>query len=202
MKLLLLFSALFIVSNTLYASRNFTVDLKTFEEDNWSKEELSAIKEATEFVFDHIHTYKVATCAYRNSYREPSKDKLRKKWGNQIPVLNKTDKVAISIKKKKLEKRVLGEAVVGTVAIDKKMYRIYNLEITLNGDQIHSHLSRDKNKKDLRGLWANVIAHEIAHNFGYRHGSRGSWSDDYPGYFVTELGYCVESMGKFGSKKK
>ena len=43
--------------------------------------------------------------------------------------------------------------------------------------------------------WAGVIAHEVLHNLGFRHGSGRDYKEDYAGYFITEYGKCVESNG-------
>jgi hypothetical protein len=48
----------------------------------------------------------------------------------------------------------------------------------------------------------NVIAHEVVHNFGYSHFVTGDWQHDYPGFFVTEMAYCVMTDGRYGSQLK
>lgn len=174
------------------------VEVTLLHAEEWTEVEKNEIIEATKIAFSRMLRADVANCAYRNSFRE-NRDQLRKLWGSQIPVLNKTKKVLIAVRK--TTDKVLGQAVVGRAKIDRRNYQVFNLEIFLNSELLHQHL---QNHKDLEknGLWANTIAHEVAHNFGHMHGSSGNWSQDYPGYFPTELGYCVMSDGKTGSQGK
>ena len=177
--------------------------LKTMPGENWSSAELDSIREAANTVFERIHTYKVAQCAYRSAYKE-KKDKLRNSWGRRIPVLNKADSVTIVIHKKKLSPDRLGQAKVGVAKVDWRNYQLNNLEIQLSEDYIKKDLKRlKKGNKSATQRWIMVIAHEIGHNLGYRHGFvPGGTAKDYYGYFVTELGHCVLNNGKHGSSKK
>ncbi len=179
------------------------VNVVTVPEEVWEAKELALVKKAADVVFDRIAEHSVAQCAYRNSFRDDmTTDQLRQKWGNQIPVLNKRPEITLTIHKKPMDNKILGLAKVGTAKVDKKEYRIDNLDIALNQETINRHseiYSKKTKSSDVLNQWVNVIAHELAHNFGYGHGTTGNWTTDYPGYFVTELGFCVMTDGKFGS---
>lgn len=174
------------------------VKVNLLPKGSWQPEEVTLIQTAAEKAFRRLAEAKVANCAYRNSSKE-NKDKLRKIWGNQIPVINKSRQVDITIHKKELEKNVLGRAKVDVASVDRSQFKIQNMEIDLSQDAMYSFL-KTKPSVDRKDLWVNVIAHEVAHNLGHRHGSGGTWSSDYPGYFVTEIGFCAMSNGEHGSK--
>ncbi|MBQ47219.1 MAG: hypothetical protein CMP10_07100 [Zetaproteobacteria bacterium] len=187
--------------------KKLVVSVEALPEGEWEKAELAMIEEATQIVFDRIASYKVAQCAYRQSFRV-NKDQLRNKWGRQIPILNKMDKVNIIIRKQSMRREALGSAIVGKASVDRKNYRMENLDINLNKDRVREFVQNrwqktnsvhsNKNKASL-DKWVNVIAHELAHNYGYSHGTSGQYDNDYPGWFPTELGFCVMTNGKYGS---
>jgi len=52
-----------------------------------------------------------------------------------------------------------------------------------------SKIVRTIDLKDDFNYWADVLAHEILHNFGYRHPT------GYPGSFIEEFGVCVRLNG-------
>ncbi|MFW7377710.1 MAG: hypothetical protein ACOH5I_02735 [Oligoflexus sp.] len=189
---------LFIATSLSSAVIASDVSVKLLHPHEWSEDEQKQIMEATAIAFSRMLRADVANCAYRNSFRE-NKDQLRKLWGSQIPVLNKTKNVEIEVRR--TADKVLGKAPVGVAKIDRRQYQVYNLKIYLNQEMLHQHLRADKSL-DPNGIWTNTIAHEVAHNFGHMHGSGGTWDRDYPGFFPTELGYCVMSDGKTGSKGK
>lgn len=172
------------------------VQARLLPDGQWQAREKQLITRAARIVFQRIATAKVANCAYRNSFRE-KKDVIRKIWSRQIPHLNKSRQVSIIIHRKKLGPGVLGRAKVGIAAIEPRFHRLENLEIDLSREQIHNHLQK-RGVGDTE-LWVNTIAHEVAHNFGHRHGAGGRWAGDYPGYFPTELGFCVMTDGRYGS---
>lgn len=189
------FALLLATTTTLYAN---DVDVELINPIDWTEAEQTEIKEATALAFSRMLRADVANCAYRNSFKG-DRDKLRQKWGREIPVLNKTKKVKISVRKTK--DKVLGKALVGKAVVDRKNHQVFDLEIFLNNEELHSYISRNKDMKKL-DQWANTIAHEVAHSFGHSHGKSGNWSADYPGYFPTEIGFCVASDGKTGSQGK
>lgn len=110
-------------------------------------------------------------------------------------------RIHIKCVKYSLEDRSLGAARVGQSRVNRDHYTIENLEIHLNSELIHEHLKKSGEASD-SDIWVNVIAHEVAHNLGYTHGSRGQWSQDYPGYFPTEIGFCAMTGGQKGSSSK
>jgi|CXWK01.1.fsa_nt_gi hypothetical protein len=171
--------------------------------ESWSEAEKKFIQQAGDLVFSRISRSDIANCAYRNSFRDRlSKDELRKKWGTQIPVLNKNKNVSFTVHKKPLSKKVLGVAKVNTVSIDRDHYTIDNLEISLNQETINQSVdaySKKSNSETILNQWVNVIAHELVHNFGYSHKSGGTWDENYPGFFVSEIAFCVMTDGKHGS---
>lgn len=179
------------------------VTIRTVPGESWRSEELDFVKKAADVGFQRIATSDVANCAYRNTFRDKlSKDQLRERWGRQIPVINVSRKVTLTVHRGKFERKILGMAKIGTAEIDRRSYEINNLDISLNQEIINEHVadySKKTNSDDLINQWSSVIAHEVAHNFGYTHGTKGTWSTDYPGYFATELGFCTMTNGKFGS---
>ena len=188
-----------LLTPNLYANA-IKVDLNLKPQGAWSNDETKLVQFAAEEAFRRMAKAEVANCAYRYASKE-DKNKLRKSWGNQIPVINKSRNVKLTIVKKELRKNVLGQAMVGSASVDRNRYAIDNLTIDLSTDRIHNHL-KTKEKIDDHDIWINVVAHEVAHTLGYRHGSGRSWSEDYPGYFVTEIGYCAMHNGEQGSSKK
>lgn len=191
-------SFLLLFLSTQSLSQSLNVNLKLLPRKSWTTSEAKLIKQATVKSFELLADSSVANCAYRNSFRHKSKDKLRQRWGNQIPIINKSQKVSITIHKKDLgHKSILGAAQVGIAKLNRKLYTIENLEIYLNKDLISGHLSeRDISLED---LWINTISHEIAHNLGHKHGHGHGWEEDYPGYFATEIGFCAMTAGEHGS---
>lgn len=180
------------------------VEILTVPGQSWGAEELEMIKQAAGIVFNRISKFEVAQCAYRESTREPgSKDQLRRRWSEQIPVINKRRQVSLTIAQERLPKGILGQARVGQARVDRREQRIDRLEISLNKESIHQAASQHSSATALPGKldrWVNAIAHELVHNLGYRHPTTGDWNTDYPGYFVTELAFCVASDGQYGSK--
>ena len=177
-------------------------DITMVYEGDFTASQKSFAEKAAHIVFERIAENRVAQCAYRHSFREKSKQKLRKLWSSQITMLNKNPKARLTIAKKSLKPNHYGEAKVGIAKIDRDRYRIENLAITLNEDtlnqDVEAYSKRSSSDRDI-DIWVSTIAHEIGHNLGYRHGSTGDWIIDYPGYFVTELGFCVMTNGKYGS---
>lgn len=196
---LLILTGLSFVSSMAWG-QEIKVTVKLLPQGAWGQSEQKLVQDAAEKAFRRMARAEVANCAYRNAYKE-KKDRLRKSWGNKIPVINKSRKVDITINKKKMKKGVLGRARVDVADAERRHYTLRNLNIDLNADAIFDFLDK---KKDLKKdeLWVNVIAHEVAHNLGYRHGSGGTWADNYPGYFVTEIGFCAMTEGRHGSKKR
>lgn len=192
-----------LITSVIFCSKAYcdkievTVTLKP--EGMWSDDEKTLIQDAAEKTFRRLALAEVANCGYRNAKKE-NKDKLRKDWGNKIPVINKSRKVHIEINKKSLGNGVLGQAEVDRAHINRTNYTLENLSIDLSQEAMFAYLTKTPGieKKD---LWVNIIAHEVAHNLGFRHGSGSSWSENYPHYFVTEIGYCAMSSGTHGSEK-
>ena len=190
-----------IITSTLLFSRAYAeeiqVTVKLKPDGMWSKNEQELIQDAAEKAFRRLAMAEIANCGYRNAKKE-NKDKIRKAWGNMIPVINKSRKVHIDISKKSLGNVVLGQAEVGRAYINRNHYTLENLSIDLSKEAIFSYLSNSVGMKQ-DDLWVNIIAHEVAHNLGFRHGSGRGWSENYPYYFVTEIGYCAMSNGAHGS---
>lgn len=190
---LILFSMLSVSADG--ARKNVT--LVTDPQDSWKPAELELVTQASQIVFDRINSHPVAQCAYRSSFKEKKSD-LRQRWGRQITVLNKNADVSLYLRKKTMKASIYGLAKLDIATIDRRYFKVHNLDIMLNEANLH------KDKQIYPGanaidIWVNTIAHELAHNFGYGHGNSGVWIDDYPGFFPTELGFCVMSNGKFGS---
>jgi hypothetical protein len=168
--------------------------------DTWPPDTLKLMEKAADIVFERINDHDVAQCVYRNAFREKV-DKVRRQWGSEITVLNKNPEVTLKVLKKKLDRTILGLAQLNKARVDPNYFRIHQLEIILNETSLNQFAEKypGANGDQELGIWVNTIAHELAHNFGYRHGSSGVWVKDYPGYFPTELGFCVMSNGKHGS---
>ena len=198
MKLML--CALCLLLTPLASAQDIEVTLDLQPKSEWTAEEVKLIQYAAEEAFRRMATSAVANCAYRYATKE-NKDQLRKSWGNQIPVINKSRKVKLTIAKKSLSANVLGQARVGSASVDRQRFSIDQLTIDLSSELLYQHLRGDKSLKP-DNQWINVIAHEVAHTLGYTHGTGGSWSDNYPGYFVTEIGYCAMHNGKQGSTRR
>jgi hypothetical protein len=174
------------------------VTITTDPADDWPAATRSLMEKAAQIVMDRINDHGVAQCAYRNSFRENT-DRIRKQWGSQITVLNKNGEVTLRVLKKKLDRSILGLAQLNKARVDPEYFRIHQLEIILNETSLNQFVDKYPNAEGELGIWVNTIAHELAHNFGYRHGQSGVWVKDYPGYFPTELGFCVMTEGKHGS---
>lgn len=189
----------------VFCSKAFALEVEVRKEDGftWSGAEEKLVQKAAEITFKRIAKYNVATCAYRNIFRGPNKDQVRERWGRQIPFLNKSKKVVLTIQKKELDGNRLGQALVGIAEIDKRNYEFFNLRVSIDNEQFSKDaekFAKNSGSDSQVNRWVQVIAHELAHNLGYNHGSKGStWEEKYPGYFITELGYCVMSDGKYGS---
>lgn len=194
------FMACIFFLTSLGFAQEIKVNVTLLPEKDWGDKDRVLIQEAAEKAFRNLAKAEVANCGYRNSSKE-NKDQLRKKWGNSIPVINKSRKVSILIHKKQLGSGVLGQARVGVSRIERDHYTIQNLEIDLSKDAIHSTLNKNADIED-RDKWVNVISHEVAHNMGFKHGTGSNWSENYPGYFVTEIGFCAMTDGRYGSKKR
>jgi hypothetical protein len=192
-----------IIATTILCSKaygdNIEVTVNLSPEGMWSADEKKLIQDAAEKAFRRLALAEVANCGYRNAKKE-NKDKLRKDWGNKIPVINKSRKVRIDINKKSLGERVLGQAEVDRAHINRTNYTLENLSIDLSQEAMFSYLTKNPRMKR-QDLWVNIIAHEVAHNLGFRHGPGSSWSENYPHYFVTEIGYCAMSNGAHGSEQ-
>ncbi|WP_141734172.1 hypothetical protein [Oligoflexus tunisiensis] len=175
------------------------VTVATDPGDAWPAAARSLMEKAAQIVFDRINDHDVAQCAYRNAFRENT-DKVRRQWSSQITVLNKNGEVTLRILKKKLDRSILGLAQLNKARVDPEFFRIHHLEIILNETNLNQFADQYPTADGGElGIWVNTIAHELAHNFGYRHGHSGVWARDYPGYFPTELGFCVMTQGKHGS---
>jgi len=193
--------AIFLLSHSLVGlSGEIQVKINLEPKSSWSEADRTLIEDAATKTFRRLAKAKVANCGYRYTSKE-DKDEVRKIWGNRMPVINKSRSVTITIHKKSLGHKTLGQARVGIARIDWNTYRIENLEIDLSKEALHSHLNSQTilTKKD---LWVNVIAHEVAHNLGFSHGRGKRWSTDYPGYFATEIGFCAMTDGLHGSFKR
>ncbi|NRA66958.1 MAG: hypothetical protein HRU19_20890 [Pseudobacteriovorax sp.] len=166
----------------------------------WQKDDKALIQGAATEAFRRLATSDVANCGYRHTTKE-NKNQIRKRWGNSMPVINKSRKVTLTVEKKSLRKGVLGQAKVGVAQIDKRHYRIENLRIDLGQEALHDHL-KTASAADRENIWIMVIAHEVAHNMGFSHGTKGTWQEKYPGYFATEIGYCAMNNGSHGYKKR
>ena len=151
------------------------------------------VEQAALLAVERMASTEVAMCAFRNSWRGvPTRDK----WGVAMGVMRRYEDVEIRIYG---TQDALGSAAVGIAKMDKKHEKWLGLQIALNHEKLGYYTS--DSDFDL-GLWANVIAHEIAHNLGYTHGSASSdWEETYAGYFITEMGFCVASEGKTGSDR-
>ncbi len=192
--------ALLLAGPTNLLSAPKKVTLLTDSSDSWPGATRSLMEKAAAIVFERIHQHDVAQCVYRHAFRE-NVDKVRRQWGSEITVLNKNPEVTLKVLKKKLDRSILGLAQLSKAQVDSTYFRIQHLEIILNETNLNQFAEQypaAEGDQEL-GLWVNTIAHELAHNFGYRHGSSGVWVKDYPGYFPTELGFCVMSNGKHGS---
>lgn len=189
---------LFETGGLLGAPKKLTV--LTDPSDSWPPATLKLMEKAADIAFERINDHDVAQCVYRNAFRE-NIDKVRRQWGSEITVLNKNPEVALKVLKKKLDRTILGLAQLSKAQVDPNYFRIHQLEIILNETSLNQFAEKypAANGDQELGIWVNTIAHELAHNFGYRHGSSGVWVKDYPGYFPTELGFCVMSNGKHGS---
>jgi hypothetical protein len=193
----------FLILSTTALADPIKVTVKTVKGSKWNAKTLELVQKAATIAFQELSRFEVANCAYRNTTRgKYSKDKVRQIWGNQIPVINKSRKVSIVIHKEKMPENIRGRARVGIGKVDKKVSAITNLEISLNQETLNKHVktySKNTSSDEIINKWVSVIAHEVAHNLGHSHGSSGNWSNDYPGYFVSEIGFCAMTKGKFGS---
>ncbi|MDQ3233441.1 MAG: hypothetical protein M3Q07_16605 [Pseudobdellovibrionaceae bacterium] len=176
------------------------VTVVTDPADSWPSNTRTIMEKAARLVFDRINDHDVAQCVYRHAFRE-NVEKVRRQWSSQITVLNKNPEVTLRVLKKKLDRSILGLAQLNKAQVEPEFFRIHQLEIILNETNLNQFAEKypaAAGDQEL-GIWVNTIAHELAHNFGYKHGRSGVWVQDYPGYFPTELGFCVMTNGKYGS---
>ena len=182
----------FVLSKPAIAeSKKITIEAK----GDWQSAELDLIKNAAAIVSKRMGNTLSARCAYRNSWRgRPTNEE----WGRYMGVFRRQKELVISIEKQAMAKKHLAKAPVGRGKIDARNDRWKNLTIYLNEDRIKRKSHAGPKTTD---FWAATIAHELAHNMGLSHGTKqgASWEDNYAGYFVAELGYCVMTDGKYGS---
>ena len=170
------------------------LEIKTGFEKEWSAKHKELMNKAAKIVFERMPSTEIAQCSKRNSWRgEPS----RAAWGRFMGIIRRQEKLTLTISKETYASDIIAMASVGVAKVNKRGDEWKNLRLTLN----EKSLDRSRHSKEHTSIefWAKVIAHELGHTMGLRHGSGGSWEDNYAGYFITEMGYCVMTAGKYGS---
>lgn len=161
----------------------------------WSDEQKQLMEKAADLAINRMAATQVAKCAFRNAWRGvPSRDK----WAKDMAILRRYREVVITIGDGVSAKHISGEAKVGVAQVNARQDGWLNLAINLNKERINYYQKETRYDEE---LWANVIAHELAHNMGYTHGSGRDFEENYAGYFVTEMGFCVATDGRDGSDR-
>ena len=161
--------------------------------ETFAAAEIVLIEKAARLVMERMGGIAVTKCSYRNAWRgEPDEDY----WGRAMGVFRRQSVLTIEVSRSQMARKMTAKATVSAGKIDERHDTWRKLAITFNEKRLakSSHAKEGTEK-----FWAATIAHELAHNMGLRHGSRGDWEDSYAGYFVTELGYCVMTNGLHGS---
>jgi hypothetical protein len=139
-----------IISSSILFSKAYAdeiqVSVNLKPEGLWKKNEQKLIQDAAEKAFQRLALAEVANCGYRNATKE-NKDKLRKAWGNKIPIINKSRKVHLEVHKKNLESGVLGQAEVNRARINRNTYTLENLSIDLSQEAMFSYLKKTPDMK-------------------------------------------------------
>jgi hypothetical protein len=169
----------------------------------WGDAEVELIKSATRLMIDRIDEESVRNCAKSNTTRGfpggSGRDSIDTDFRDtlyswlMVPCFG-CDSRRLLVEKVDLGappgSRTLGRArLAGHIPRDPRgdLY----LKVQLNSSWLNNSSADGGTDPN---LWANVIAHEMLHNFRYDHGSGDDYETDYRGYFIEEFGKCIENF--------
>ncbi|MEH2466329.1 hypothetical protein [Nostoc sp.] len=171
----------------VYSSRNF----QTYADNAFDGYQKAVIGPAAKLLHERLNNdqqrAKVINCACSRSSkdfptsRKAIDDQLKQVFVNSASG-NRPIKMTVTYLKGL--KNVVGRGIVGDSGQFPEKGDL--LRIALSSDYFGSQSSVN-NGYD---YWANVMAHEVLHNLGYKHPT------GYPGSFVEEFGICVQFNGE------
>lgn len=176
-----------------------------FTPKDWTSQQEQLIRNAANIVYELMPSFKINQCALKYSSKgQPD----ARTWETKIADLRRARNIKIKIIKGVTRDSALGQAKVGGATVVGRDREFAGLEIRLNDSHVnYAYLDKKMNRHpdpsqqryEKEAFWAEIIAHELAHNLGLDHGNTADWEKSYKGYFITELGACVKSGGKMGS---
>ncbi len=172
----------------VYSSGNFQV----YADNDFDGYQKALIGPAARILHERLNNStqraKIIDCAFNraNKDKPASKkvidDQLKKVF---INAASGNRPIKMTVTYMHTENKVVGRARVGSPGQFPEKGDL--LRIALNSDYFGAKATYSQ--KENFDYWANVMAHEVLHNLGYRHPT------GYPGSFIEEFGVCVQYNG-------
>jgi hypothetical protein len=170
----------------VYSSGNF----RTLADNSFDGFQRALIGPAARILHERINRNRsgILDCAYRRANkdlprsREVIDNQLRSVFVNAA---SGNRPIQMTVAYMWSEPNAVGRATVGNSGQFPERGDL--LRVALNSD--HFGAQATYHLKENFDYWANVLAHEVLHNLGYRHPT------GYPGSFIEEFGVCVQFNG-------